>query len=178
MPAILSAALLFASFSDDPFCDPLKQIVAAAPDDYRKVTSESMTDGVLRGSAWPAIDAPGSDGGWDACLVQSQEQGGPGYDCIANFDGDAPTDAEVAALADSVAACLGPEARMTVRDFGPKSFGYPLERTIHAAGLQIVLRAVRWDYGMEGNRHRRTLPYLAAKPAHYYQLMLDVMPDR
>lgn len=171
MTPILIASLLLASAAqDDPFCDPLKQVVAAATGDYHVLEGELGEDGAMRARVTPEIE-----GGWDWCNVKAPDRMTGYYSCFANFDNQAPKDADVAALADAAAACFGPDVHATAIYRGPKGFGYPAERRIHVAGLQIMLMSMRTDYGVSGEHRPR--PYLAAKPAHYYELVLDIRPD-
>jgi hypothetical protein len=179
MPVIRIAALLLAPAAEDnAFCDALKQIVAAAPGDYRAIAGapdDKMMDG-LRGHVTPEID-----GGWDFCDVTFDGDGKHGaYLCLVNRGNVAPTDAEVAALANRTAACFGAQVRELDGIPGPKAFGYPQRRQIALPPVKINVTALRADEVQTGSWHR--LPrYLAAKPAHSYELYIEfrtIDPDR
>lgn len=168
-PILIAALLLAPAAQDEAFCGTLKQIVAAAPDDFRTITGERDNSGALSVRVKPEIE-----GGWDLCAVVPGDSGNimPATYICGSSSTRAPTDAEVAALANRAAACFGAEVHI---DDAPamKALGYPANRTIPLAPFEIVVISQRQDSD-QGRRWHQARPYLAARPAHSYELMLQV----
>jgi hypothetical protein len=170
-PILIAALLLVPAAQDDAFCGTLKQIVAAAPDDYGAITGERDDSGGLSVRVKPEIE-----GGWNLCSVVPRMSGStmPATYICGSFSTRAPTDAEVAALANRAAGCFGAEVHA---DEYPevKALGYPADRTIRLAPFEILVRAQRNDT-VSGRGWHKLQPYLAARPAHSYSLTLQVRP--
>lgn len=174
-PILIAALLLAPATGDDAFCEALKQIVAAAPGDYRAVAGapDGKDSHSWLGTAIPDIDS-GREVGCFVWLNDPQTSRFYYY-CMTNRQDDAASDTDVAALADRAARCFGAEVRKsTVWD--QSALGYPLERRIALPPLEISVKAQRDDdIVIMSRRPAPILPYLFSGGAsHHYSLSLEI----
>jgi len=178
MHAFAIAALLLAPVPADPFCDALKQIVADEPGNFSTLAGAPQG---TAGDSWHASVVPALDPRQDAsCFIGPDDYTGgkPSrwhYVCYAAYPIDnAPTDADVGALADRAARCFDVAPRV-IQDPERGPLGYPSERRIVLAPLEIVINSYRMEFvTINDGPWRAPAPYVGGSSDHDYWMVMDV----